>query len=153
MFSITDSEINAQLLEQEMADHAAGALVVFQGRVRNENDGRQVMRLEYEAFDSLAEKEGNTILDETKAKFDIIDARCLHRTGLLDLGDAAVWIGVTAGHRGEAFAACRHIIDEIKDRVPIWKKEHYTDGDSGWINSQTGGQESPGPEPTENSNA
>jgi len=70
------------------------------------------------------------------ARFGLDHAECVHRTGALEIGDVAVWVGVSAAHRGEAFDACRHIIDEIKHRVPIWKKEYYTDGDSGWVNCE-----------------
>ena len=75
-------------------------------------------------------------LDEARRKFAIVDAICIHRVGTLEIGDIAVWVGVTAAHRGAAFDACRYIIDEVKARVPIWKKEHYTGGDSGWVNCE-----------------
>jgi molybdopterin synthase catalytic subunit len=73
---------------------------------------------------------------EARAKFGLVRAIGIHRVGSLQIGDLAVWVGVTSGHRGEAFDACRYIIDEIKYRLPIWKKEHYAGGDSGWINCQ-----------------
>ena len=101
--------------------------------MRNENEGREVLRLEYESYAAMAVKEGNRIIAEVQEKFPIIEARCVHRVGLLEIGDCAVWVGVSSGHRGEAFDACRYIIDEIKHRTPIWKKEFYTDGDSGWV--------------------
>jgi molybdopterin synthase catalytic subunit len=66
----------------------------------------------------------------------VIKAACVHRTGSLAIGDLAVWVGVSSQHRAEAFAACRYIIDEVKHRVPIWKKEHYVNGDSGWVNCE-----------------
>ena len=108
--------------------HAAGAVVVFEGRVRNRNECRPVSSLEYSAYEALAEKEGNRILDEAMSRFPILEAHAVHRIGHLKLGDLAVWVGVASGHRGEAFDACRWIIDEIKARVPVWKKEHYADG-------------------------
>ena len=76
------------------------------------------------------------MLAEAMAKHPYLEARCIHRTGLLEIGDLAVWVGVAAPHRDEAFRACRYIIDELKVRLPIWKKEHYVDGDSGWVNCE-----------------
>jgi molybdopterin synthase catalytic subunit len=109
---------------------------VFEGWVRNENDGRVVVRLDYEGYEAVAVKEGEAVLAEAREKFALTRAGCVHRVGSLEIGDLAVWVGVSAGHRGAAFDGCRYIIDEIKHRLPIWKKEHYADGDSGWINCQ-----------------
>jgi len=120
-------------------DPAAGAYASFEGRVRNHNEGRGVQRLEYQAYEQLGVKEGERILAEALARFPLARARCVHRLGCLEIGDLAVWVGVTAAHRDAAFAACRYIIDEVKLRVPIWKKEHYASGDSGWINCQATG--------------
>ena len=99
-------------------------------------DGRKVDGLRYEAYAALAESEGERILGEAVERFDIVDACCVHRVGDLAVGDLAVWVGVSAGHRGPAFEACRYIIDEVKARVPIWKHEHYRDGDAGWLHPQ-----------------
>ncbi len=109
---------------------------MFEGWVRNQNDGREVERLEYEVYEPLAIIEGEKVLDEAQQRFPHINAVCVHRSGLLDIGECAVWVGVSAAHRDEAFKACRFIIDEIKTRLPIWKKEHYVDGDSGWVNCE-----------------
>ena len=119
-----------------MLDVAAGGYVSFEGWVRDHNQGREVTRLEYEAFQDLAIKEGERILAEALVRFPIKRALCIHRVGELGLSDMAVWVGVSSVHRGEAFAACRFIIDEVKHRVPIWKKEHYRSGDSGWVNCE-----------------
>jgi adenylyltransferase/sulfurtransferase len=119
---------------QSLADPAAGGYASFEGWVRNHNEGLAVTRLEYEAFEALAVKEGERILAEAKQRFPILDAACVHRVGSLAIGELAVWVGVSAHHRDEAFAACRYIIDEVKHRVPIWKKEYYVNGDSGWVN-------------------
>ncbi|HWA87721.1 MAG TPA: molybdenum cofactor biosynthesis protein MoaE, partial [Opitutus sp.] len=89
--------------------------------------------LDYAAFGELAEREGARILEEARAKFDVLAIACVHRVGALKIGDLAVWVGVVAAHRGAAFDACRYVIDEAKARVPIWKKEHYTDGASEWV--------------------
>ncbi|HEY6985282.1 MAG TPA: molybdenum cofactor biosynthesis protein MoaE [Rhodanobacteraceae bacterium] len=116
-----------------LEDPAAGGCVTFEGWVRNHNDARAVIRLDYQAYVPLAEQEGEAILAEAIAKFRARSARCVHRTGSLGIGEMAVWVGVSADHRDAAFAACRWIIDEVKRRVPIWKNEHYADGESGWL--------------------
>ena len=111
----------------------AGGFVSFEGKVRNEHLGREVVALEYEAFDDMAVKEGEKLLDEAIQRFGLVDAVCVHRVGHLVVGESAVWIGVSAPHRKAAFQGCEFIIDELKKRVPIWKKEIYAEGDSGWI--------------------
>lgn len=133
MFSLSETPLEPQALIQQIADPHAGAGVTFEGWVRNHNEGQEVRRLEYEAYATVALTEGNKILEEAKKKFGVDHAVCVHRTGSLEITDMAVWVGVSAAHRGEAFAACRYIIDEIKHRTPIWKKEHYVNGDSGWV--------------------
>lgn len=119
-----------------MRNVEAGGFVAFEGWVRNHNEGKTVERLEYEAYEAVAISEGNAILAEARERFGLLEARCMHRVGGLELEDMAVWVGVSAAHRGEAFDACRYIIDSVKHRLPIWKKEHYTDGDSGWVNCE-----------------
>ena len=109
----------------------------FEGWVRNNNEGHSVHRLEYEAFVDLAVKEGERIVQEAIKRFGVEKAACVHRVGSLAIGDIAVWVGVSSGHRDEAFKACRYIIDEVKHRVPIWKKEHYASGATGWVNCAT----------------
>lgn len=132
-FTLSDAVIDAAALAQGLANAAAGACVTFEGWVRNRNEGRAVLRLDYQAYARLAQSEGERILAEAAQRFDIVAAQCAHRTGSLAIGDLAVWVGVSAGHRDAAFAACRYIIDEVKQRVPIWKNEHYADGESGWL--------------------
>jgi len=95
-----------------------------------------VRRLEYEAMSGLAEREGERIIAEACARYGVAHACCVHRVGELGIGEMAVWVGVGARHRDEAFRACRYIIDEVKHRVPIWKKEYYEQGDSGWVNCE-----------------
>lgn len=120
-----------------LADPVAGAYASFEGWVRNHNDGRAgVLHLEYEGYEQLGIKEGERIIAEAATRFGITKAHCIHRLGKLEIGELAVWVGVSAAHRDAAFDACRHIIDEVKHRVPIWKKEHYADGDSGWVNCE-----------------
>jgi len=96
-----------------------------------------VQALEYEAHQSIAEKEGARIVAEAMSRFAVTAVHCEHRVGKLEVGDCAVWVGVSADHRGAAFDACRYVIDETKARVPIWKKEHYASGATGWVNCAT----------------
>jgi molybdopterin synthase catalytic subunit len=135
-FRFTDAAIDSNQARRELRDRGAGGYVSFEGWVRDLNEGQEVTRLEYEAFQELGVKEGERILAEALRRFPIKHALCIHRVGALDLSDMAVWVGVSSAHRGEAFDACRFIIDEVKHRVPIWKKEHYRNGDSGWINCE-----------------
>lgn len=130
------AQIDPDALRRELFDHAAGAYVSFEGWIRNRNEGHDVLRLEYEAYDLIAVKEGEKVVAEAREKFPLLQAHCVHRTGLLELGACAVWVGVSSEHRDEAFQACRYIIDQVKVRLPIWKKEHYVDGHSGWVNCE-----------------
>jgi molybdopterin synthase catalytic subunit len=136
-FRFEETRIQPSALRAQLTDHECGGYVSFEGWVRNHHEGRGVTGLEYEAYHELAEKEGLRILDETAGRFDVHDCACVHRVGKLDLGEIAVWVGVSAAHRDAAFEACRFIIDEVKHRVPIWKKEHFQDGDKGWVNCET----------------
>jgi len=135
-FRFAHSAIDTTAARLELLDPGAGGYVSFEGWVRDHNEGQEVTRLEYEAFEELAVKEGERILAEAQNRFPIRRVVCIHRVGSLDLTDMAVWVGVSSVHRGEAFDACRFIIDEVKHRVPIWKKEHYRNGDSGWVNCE-----------------
>jgi molybdopterin synthase catalytic subunit len=112
---------------------AAGAFVSFEGWVRNHHGGREVLRLQYEAHATLAQRSGEQILAELTALHGLHAAACVHRVGMLEIGEVAVWVGVCAAHRDAAFAACRQIIDRIKAEVPIWKHEHYTNNEKTWV--------------------
>jgi molybdopterin synthase catalytic subunit len=140
MFRISAHAIDGGALQRQLSDERAGACVTFEGWVRNRNEGQPVHSLEYEAYEPLAHSEGEKILAEARARFSLLGARCVHRVGHLQLGEMAVWVGVTAEHRGAAFDACRYIIDEAKARLPIWKKEHYASGATAWINCATRGE-------------
>jgi molybdopterin/thiamine biosynthesis adenylyltransferase/molybdopterin synthase catalytic subunit/rhodanese-related sulfurtransferase len=135
-FRFSRTTIDVASLRAELADPACGGYTSFEGLVRNHNEGLSVRHLEYEAFEPLAVKEGERIVAEAIERFGIERAACVHRIGDLAIGDMAVWVGASARHRDEAFRACRYIIDEVKHRVPIWKKEHYENGDSGWVNCE-----------------
>lgn len=110
----------------------AGGFASFEGWVRDHHEGRGVLRLTYEAYAPLAEREGARILAEAHERWPVLAATAAHRTGTLEVGEIAVWVGVAAAHRDAAFAACRYVIDEIKARVAIWKQEHYASGDTTW---------------------
>lgn len=113
---------------QLVARPEAGAIATFLGVVRNMNDGRAVTLLEYEAYGTMAEAELARILDEMQRENPEVRVAATHRIGALQVGDAAVVCAASAPHRGEAFAACRELIDRIKARLPIWKREHGPDG-------------------------
>lgn len=134
MFCFTEKPIDPKVQVDRLRNSKAGACVTFEGWVRDHNEGKAVARLDYEAYVELAEQEGRKVINEAKEKFEIFEARFVHRLGVLGISELAVWIGVTAPHRREAFAACAYIIDELKGRLPIWKKEYYTDGHSAWVN-------------------
>ena len=133
MFNLSKDPLEHLNLKQGLLSNASGGFACFEGWVRNHNDGKNVIALEYEAFDKLCETEAEKIFIEAQQKFDVIKMKCVHRTGKLKVGDMAVWVGVSAPHRDDAFKACRYIIDEVKKRLPIWKKEYYENGDSGWV--------------------
>jgi len=135
-FRFSRTAIDIPSVRAELADPTCGGYTSFEGLVRNHNEGLSVRHLEYEAFEPLAVKEGERIIAEAIERFGIEHAACVHRIGDLAIGDMAVYVGASARHRDEAFRACRYIIDEVKHRVPIWKKEHYENGDSGWVNCE-----------------
>ncbi len=132
-FRLSPDPLQIAPLHAALHNRGAGACASFEGWVRDTDDGRAVNGLLYEAYAPLAEAEGERILGEAAARFAVIDARCVHRVGELGLGELAVWVGVSAAHRDAAFAACRWIIDEVKARVPIWKRERYADGQADWL--------------------
>ena len=135
-FSVSSTAIDVVTVKKAVADNSCGALVVFEGWVRNHNKGQEVERLEYEVYRPVAEKEGSRIIDEAMERYGVSHALCVHREGLLELGDCAVIVCVLSRHRGEAFEACRYIIDQAKTRLPIWKKEHYLTGISEWVSCE-----------------
>ncbi|MEM9304666.1 MAG: molybdenum cofactor biosynthesis protein MoaE [Pseudomonadota bacterium] len=133
---ITADAIDPVACYAQLQDHSCGACVTFEGWVRNHQDGREVRSLEYEVYHPLAVSEGERVIAEARARHPVTHALCVHREGHLELGDLAVWVGVSSPHRDESFLAARMVIDQIKVRLPIWKKEHYLDGDSGWVNCE-----------------
>ena len=134
VFLITSQRVDLAALREGLFDTGCGAYVQFEGWVRDHNEGQQVLRLEYEVYEPLAIKEGERIIAEAGQRFGVRRAAAIHRSGMLELTDVAVIVGVSSPHRGEAFDACRYIIDQVKSRLPIWKKEHYANGKAEWVN-------------------
>ena len=137
MFELTDQPIDSAALRQRLERPDAGACVVFEGWVRNHHAGKPVSRLEYEAFDVMARLEGEAITAEAEQEHPGCTVLCVHRTGSLGIGELAVWIGVASAHRHAAFLACRQVIEEIKRRLPVWKKEHHSGNLAEWVNCTT----------------
>jgi adenylyltransferase/sulfurtransferase len=137
MFELTDQPIDSAALRARLERPEAGACVVFEGWVRNHHAGRPVTQLDYEAFDALARVEGEAITAEAEEAHPGCTVLCVHRTGSLAIGELAVWIGVASPHRHGAFLACRQVIEEIKRRLPVWKKEHHPGNVAEWVNCTT----------------
>jgi len=134
MIEITPESINVQKVIDAAYRDDCGAVDVFIGTVRNHSRGKDITRLEYEAYPEMAAKMIQRIINEAKKKWPVKKVAVSHRTGVLEIGDIAVVIGVATPHRKESFAACQYIIDRLKEIVPIWKKEVATDGET-WIDN------------------
>ena len=132
MYKVVEGPIDELALEDEVRTDADGAVIVFRGVARRQSRGREVVHLEYEAYPEMAEKVMAEIGDEIRTRFPVSGVAIVHRTGVLAIGQASVVIAVSAPHRGEAFAASQYAIDRLKQIVPIWKKEVWSDG-SQWI--------------------
>ena len=132
MFRIVDGPIDEVALENQVRTDADGAVIVFRGVARRQSRGREVVHLEYEAYPEMAEKVMAQIADEIKGRWPVSGVAIVHRTGVLEIGQASVVIAISAPHRGEAFLAAQYAIDRLKEIVPIWKKEVWSDG-SQWI--------------------
>ena len=132
-FALSDAAFDPAPLRRQLQSPQASAFASFEGWVRDHHAGRAVLGLRYEAYAALAEAEGLRIIAEAMRRFDIADAACVHRVGELVPGEMAVWVGVSAAHRGPAFDACRWILDEVKSRVPIWTHERYAGGEATWL--------------------
>src|SRR4030095_2750714 len=137
MFRVTDKPINLQELVDCVTDAEAGAIATFIGTTRNNNEGRTVIALDYEAYPEMAEKELERIGHDAKKTGPMCRMAICHRLGPVQIGEASVIIAVSSAHRDAAFAACRFAIEEIKKTVPIWKKEDY-EGGGVWISTHNG---------------
>ena len=132
MFKVVDGPIDELALEKAVRTDADGAVLVFRGVARKYSRGREVVHLEYEAYPEMAEKVMAEIGDEIKTRWEVSSVAIVHRTGVLEIGQASVAIAIASPHRAEAFAAGQYAIDRLKQVVPIWKKEVWSDG-SQWI--------------------
>lgn len=132
MVAITSEPIVLDAIYRHLESPRAGAVLVFTGNVRDHNEGRSVSELEYEAYEEMALKLMERIADEMRERWALEKIVMVHRTGRLAVGETAVAVGVSTGHRNEAFEACRYGIDRIKAEVPIWKKERFEGGDA-WL--------------------
>jgi molybdopterin synthase catalytic subunit len=137
MFHATNQPIDLNELVLFVTDPEAGAIATFVGTTRNNNEGRKVIGLDYEAYPEMAEKELARIGEDAKKQWPICRMAIVHRLGPVKIGEASVIIAVSSAHRDAAFAACRYAIEEIKKTVPIWKKEVFEGGEV-WIGTQTG---------------
>ncbi len=134
MITLTSEPIDTASSLAYLQCEQAGAIDVFLGTVRDNTQERPVDRLEYEAYDRMAISEMQKIADEACLRWHVLRYAIIHRKGTLQIGEMAVLIGVATAHRADAFEACRYMIDTIKQTVPIWKKEIFTDGDE-WVNA------------------
>ena len=132
MVRLQAEPIRLEKLCDEVRADADGAVALFVGTVRDHNKGRRVLYLEYEAYAAMAEAEMQRIEDEVRERFAVSRVALVHRTGRLEIGEASVIVAVAAAHRADAFDACRFVIDTLKQRVPIWKKEVFEGGEV-WI--------------------
>lgn len=134
-FALLDEAIDAERLKDFLQDEQCGALATFEGWVRNHNNDSRVTSLTYYGYEKLAINQGKRIIEEAKRLFDIENAVAIHRIGALEVGDMAVWVGVSSKHRYPAFDACKWILDTIKADIPVWKQEYYQDEPSKWLSN------------------
>ena len=133
MFRVTTEPLDIQEIHNLVKSPTDGAVVTFDGIVRNNFDGRQVRHLEYEAYAAMAEKKMAEIAEEVRDKFSVGSVAMVHRVGRLEIGESSILIAVAAPHRQPAFEACAYAMDRVKQEVPVWKKEYFKDGESHWV--------------------
>ncbi len=136
--AIVDRPLDPAALIADASAAACGAVVLFVGTVRNTNEGRAVVRIEYSSYRVMAERELTTIVEEAAARFDGARVVAQHRVGTLEIGEASVAIAVAHAHRAAAYEASRYVIEEVKRRLPVWKCEHYADGTREWVHAGSG---------------
>ena len=132
MISVQRGDIDVDAVLESVKSPGSGCVVGFLGTVRDTSEGRSVERMSVEVYEEMAVKQLSIIRDEALERFGVHGVAVVHRYGELEVGDSIVYIAVSAGHRDEAFKACRYVIDELKERVPLWKKEYTTDGEV-WV--------------------
>ena len=135
MIGISRMRVPIERLVRAVRDPGAGAVVTFLGTTRNANQGRRVVRLEYEAYARMAKREMEGLAAQAARRWPLKKVAMVHRIGVVPVGEASVGIAVSAAHRAEAFAACHWLIDRLKEIVPIWKLEHFRGGRV-WIGPQ-----------------
>jgi molybdopterin synthase catalytic subunit len=133
MIRLTTELIDHHALTEAVRLPGCGAVVTFLGTVRDLTDGRVTVALDYEAYPVMAEKKMAEIERETRQRWPVGEMLMVHRLGHLDVGDVSVAVAVSCPHRAQAFEACRHTIDRLKELVPIWKKENWADGNADWV--------------------
>ena len=136
MIRLTRELIDYAALTEAVRGPHCGAVVTFLGTVRDLTDGRLTVALDYEAYPAMAEKKMAEIERETRQRWPVGEMMMVHRLGHLDIGEVSVAVAVSCPHRADAFAACRHAIDRLKELVPIWKKENWADGNADWVHPE-----------------
>jgi molybdopterin synthase catalytic subunit len=138
MVHLTTDPIDYHALTEQVRRPGCGGVVLFLGTVRDLTDGRVTAALDYEAYPGMAEKKLAEVEAETRARWPVGEMALVHRLGHLDVGDVSVAVAVSCPHRAEAFEACRYAIDRLKQVVPIWKKEYWSDGTTEWVHPSKG---------------
>jgi molybdopterin synthase catalytic subunit len=133
---VTPATIDLGALVAAVSHAGAGAVATFLGVVRDVNQGASVSGIEYEAYAQMADRELGAILAEAESRWPGVRAAAVHRTGYLAVGEASVAVAASSPHRAPAFAACRYVVEELKRRVPVWKREHYADGRRQWVDGR-----------------
>ena len=139
LIEITTEPLAPEPFLQHVRRDDSGAVALFLGVVRNESLGRRVLCLEYDAYPEMAERKLREVAEEAVARWPITDVAIAHRTGRLEIGETSLLVAVSSPHRHDAFAACHHIVNRIKEVVPIWKKEVWEDGEA-WIEGEPVGE-------------
>jgi molybdopterin synthase catalytic subunit len=133
MIRLTHNAIDYHALTESVRRPDCGGVALFLGTVRDLTDGKVTVALDYEAYPAMAEKKMAEIEADTRSRWPVGDIALIHRLGRLDVGEVSVAVAVSCPHRAEAFAACRHAIDRLKELVPIWKRENWADGLTEWV--------------------
>jgi molybdopterin synthase catalytic subunit len=131
--AVAEQRLDAEKIKSLVADETTGAVVVFSGDVRNHDHGREVISLTYEAHPSAAEVM-ESVVRTLAEQLDVTHIAAAHRIGEIPIGESALVVAVGSSHRGDAFAACREIVDQIKLQLPVWKHQHFADGTQEWVN-------------------
>jgi molybdopterin synthase catalytic subunit len=135
---VTSEPISRELVERELSRPGHGAQLVFSGVVRDHDAGRRVLAVTYDAYVLLAERTFREIAEEARARWgEGLRVVVVHRSGRLEVGEASLVVGVGAAHREEAYEASRYVIEQLKKRSPVWKQEHYAEGDSAWLSGHS----------------